>query len=115
MNIITDYFVAWSFAYLLIFAALGLYVATLCKRSELEGIFLAVLFGPLGVLLIVGLEIVHRMSADPTVTESEPASAPSEQSLLADIKSELVWQRGQKEKEILRAKAAASATAKQAR
>ena len=39
------------FAYVVVFAVFGAWVAIQCRRSEMEGFLLGALFGPIGVIV----------------------------------------------------------------
>ncbi len=85
----------------LLCAIWGGYVAGVCKRGTLEGVLHGFFLGPFGLILLA-LYPREEMFAKP------PDKADRSEQILATIHAELKWQREQKEKEIVRAKAAQS-------
>lgn len=81
---------------------LGAFVAATCGRGLIEGVVHGAILGPFGLIL---LALYPRPGNEGA---SEAVDRKTANQLLADIHAELKWQREQKEKEIVRAKAAQS-------
>lgn len=85
--------------WVIFFGVWGARVAEYCEQPQGRGVWHGILLGPVGLLL---LALYPR---DKIKTDDPAADAVD---VLVSIRNELTWQRQQKEKEIVRAKAAAA-------
>lgn len=99
-----DTFAAVAFAVCAMCAIWGCYVAGTCNRGLLEGALHGFFLGPFGLILLA-------LYPRPATADTSLKTLSAQERLLTGILSELQWQHSQKEKEIVRAKAAQSGRA----